>query len=120
MIDYSRLAFPKGLPRVVARLRRDREEAAEERACRLAVNARDRHRCFFPGCRTLASERHHVRPRSLGGRWETANIVSSCAKHHRWFHGGLIQITGNPDQGPVRVRLTTLGEQAGIVIPARN
>jgi hypothetical protein len=121
MIDYARLKYPKTLkPRVVARMERDRHAEAQERQCRAKVDARDGHRCFFPGCRTRASDRHHIRPRSLLGKWITSNILSACRKHHDWFKAGLIRINGNPDRHTVRVLLTALGEQAGIRIPAKS
>jgi len=119
VIDYSGLAFPKGTPRVVHRMVNDRAADARERKCRKVVDARDDHHCFFPQCRTRSSDKHHVRPRSLGGQWVPRNILSSCRRHHDWFKAGLITVTGNPNRPPVRVVLTMLGEAAGIRIPQR-
>lgn len=122
MIDYTGFAFPKGTPRVVTRLEKKRDLAAEERACRKAVDTRDGRRCFFPRCRTSASEKHHIRPSSVRGKrvWITSDILSACPDHHRLFKAGLIRVEGNPDHGPVRVVLTKLGEEAGIKVPARR
>ena len=119
-IDYSGLKFPKGTPRVVSKLEQQRDAKAEERVCRLKVDARDKHRCFFPGCKVRASEKHHIRQSSVRGKrvWRTDDILSACAAHHRYFKAGLIRVEGNPDHGPVKVFLTALGEQAWIRIPA--
>jgi len=119
-IDYSCLAFPKGKPRVVEKMDRDRAADEVERKCREKVNARDNHQCFFPRCRTRASDKHHIRPRSLGGEWRPDNIASSCRRHHDWFKAGLITVSGNPNRGPLRVHLTVLGQQAKIRIPSRE
>lgn len=121
-IDYSALRFSKGTPRIIERRRKQLDRAAEERACRQAVDQRDGRRCFFPNCRAHASEKHHIRPSSVRGKriWQTNDILSACAEHHRWFKAGLIQVSGNPDRGPVRVVVTRLGEEAGIRIPSRG
>jgi hypothetical protein len=114
MIDYSLFTYSKGTPRVIAKLHRDREAARVERACRAQVDARDGRRCFFPGCRQHASDKHHILRRSAGGQWATRNILSACRRHHDWFKAGLITTTGNPDRGPVTVQLTALGREAQI------
>jgi hypothetical protein len=120
MIDYSVLKFGKGTPRAVAKMEKDRAAEAKEQKCRDKVNASDGHRCFFPGCRTRSSDKHHVRPRSLLGAWVSSNILSACRRHHDWFKAGLIRVEGNPDRRPVRVGLTGLGAQAGLRVPARS
>jgi hypothetical protein len=107
----------KPIPRVLDRIEQKRELAATERACRKAVDARDQRRCFFPNCRAFANEKHHIQPRSLGGRWQTWNILSACTHHHRWFKAGLIEVAGNPDKRRVRVLTTALGARGGILVP---
>lgn len=121
-IDYSMLAFPKGKPRIVEKLEKKQALTREERDCRAKVDARDKHQCFFPNCRKHAGEKHHIVARSARGKtvWRTNDILSACTKHHRFFKAGLILVEGNPDRGPVQVRLTTLGQQAGIRIPRRK
>lgn len=121
-IDYSGFKFHKGTPRAVSKLERQREAAKEERDCRAAVDARDQHRCFFPRCRTKATEKHHILSRSVRGQtiWRTDDILSACQEHHRWFKAALITVSGNPDKGPVQVALTSLGEAANIRIPERR
>lgn len=112
------LLFPKQSPRVVDRIHRKAELAKEERACRLAVDARDKRRCFYPGCKAVASDKHHIVASSVRGqrRWRTDDILSACREHHGYFKAGLIRVEGNPDKGPVRVFLTALGVEAGLRI----
>lgn len=118
-IDYSGMRFSKGTPRVVVKMQKARLADAVETKCRKKVNRRDGGRCFFPRCKTRASDKHHVRPRSLGGAWTSSNILSSCRVHHDWFKAQLIRISGNPDRKTVKVHLTTLGKEAGIRVPTR-
>ena len=116
---YTTCAFAKP-SRLVAARTKTRVVSALERATRTHLDTvRDGRACFFPGCRQYASEKHHLVPRSLGGTWDTWNIVSACPRHHGWFKGGLIQVRGNPDEGPVTVMVTILGARCGIRIPAR-
>lgn len=118
-IDYTGFAFPKGKPRAVEQLEKRRAAKQTERTVRNKVNSRDKQRCFFPRCQERAFHKHHKVYRSRGGKWETENIVSGCALHHRWAHAGLIRLIGNPDIAPVEVELTTLGKQAKIRLPTR-
>ena len=122
MIDYSGFQFGKGQPRIVAKLQKRSVLAAEERACRAAVDARDGRRCFWPTCQKPAGEKHHLVARSVRGKteWRSDGIVSACSEHHRLFKAGLIYTTGNPDRGRVSVHLTALGQQAGIRVPRRG
>lgn len=118
-IGYG-VAVPKPIPRVLDRVEQKRAMAQQERDCRRAVDARDHRGCFFPTCRAFADEKHHVQARSLGGTWQTANILSACAMHHRWFKAGLIRVVGNPDDGPVTVKPTDLGRRLKVKIPTRK
>lgn len=115
-IDYSQLAFPKGQPRIVDRIQRKADLKAEEMACRKAVDLRDKRKCFYPRCKAVASDKHHIVPSSVRGqrRWRTDDILSACAEHHRYFKAGLIRVEGNPDTGPVKVFLTQMGIEAGL------
>lgn len=121
-IDFTGFAFPKGTPRAAVKLTNERDAKAEERACRKAVDARDQHRCFLPGCKVRASEKHHIVSSSVRGKriWRSDDIVSACGTHHSWVKAGLIRISGNPDRGPVTVEPTALGLEAGIRIPKRR
>jgi hypothetical protein len=87
----------KGTPRVIDRLQQKRDLAAQERACRLAVQARDQGRCVVPRCRRRSAHLHHIRYRSLGGRWTTANVCSLCPTHHQLVHAARLVIAGNAD-----------------------
>lgn len=115
--DKSIFKFPKGAPRAAEQLDKKRTAAKQERRTRKAVNARDRHRCFFPSCKDTAFHKHHKVYKSAGGQWETDNIVSGCALHHKWVHAKLIRLIGNPDVAPVEVELTDLGKKARLRIP---
>ncbi len=119
-IDYSGFAIPKGTPRIVDRIQKKRDLEQQQRDCRKAVDARDHRRCFWPRCRAYATSKHHVIARSLLGRWRSENILSACEPHHRYFKAGLITVVGNPDRGPVRVALTSLGKAAGLRVPRRT
>jgi len=96
-IDYSRAAWPKGTPRVVDRIQRKADLAAQERACRKAVKARDQGRCVVPRCRATGKHLHHLVYRSRGGKWRTANVISLCVLHHQLVHAARLWITGNAD-----------------------
>lgn len=89
--------FPKPQPRVLTRIKDKRDLAALERACRIAVRARDKGKCQVPGCKDRAVHLHHIRYRSRGGRWVTNNIVSLCVEHHQCIHAGLLRVEGNAD-----------------------
>jgi hypothetical protein len=122
--NTPRRATPKDaiVPRVVAKRDRKLDLAAEERAARKAVDARDHHRCFFPRCRAYAGEKHHVTARSVRGKtiWRTDDLLSACSVHHGWFKAQLIRVKGNPDRGPVTVQLTVLGRKSGIRVPTQE
>lgn len=117
----ARTATPKYAikPRAVEKIEEQRIQKAQERACRIAVDKRDKHRCFFPGCKVRAGEKHHIVASSVRGKriWQTDDILSACGTHHSWFKAGLIRTIGNPDDGPVQVYLTKLGRQAKIRMP---
>jgi ATP-dependent DNA helicase RecQ len=62
------------------------EPSREEKTLlRLKVFNRDLHRCTE--CNRLLrwdeGELHHVKPRSLGGDWSMANLVTLCSECHR-------------------------------------
>lgn len=120
-IDYDGFLFGKGTPHVTEKIKKARALAKEEADCRAAVDKRDGRKCFFPGCKRTAGEKHHIVSRSVRGKteWRTDGILSSCTEHHRYFKAGLIRVEGNPDKGRVKVFLTKLGEEAKISIPKR-
>jgi hypothetical protein len=113
VIDWSGFAFPKGTPRVLVKETKDRDKAARERRVRIKVNQRDNYVCFWPKCKARASDRHHIRPKSLLGPFESWNLLSACRKHHDYFKAGLVQVTGDPDvKGSLHVSLTQMGIDA--------
>ncbi len=121
-IDWSGFAFGKGQPRLVDRIQQKKALADREAICRAAVNRRDQWRCFWPGCQVKATEKHHIVSRSARGKtiWHTADILSACPAHHRYFKAGLVRVMGNPDEGPVKVILTQMGIDAKITLPKRK
>jgi hypothetical protein len=116
-IDYTGFAHPKGKPRSVEKLEKQRSLKAQETRTRKKVDTRDQHRCFWPGCHERAVQKHHQVYRSHGGTWETDNVISGCARHHRWVHDGLIRLIGNPDKPPLEIAVTTLGREVKIRVP---
>jgi hypothetical protein len=119
-IEYDKLFFNKGTPRVALKMARATLKAKAERECRIAVDRRDGRRCFVFGCRKYAREKHHIVKRSQGGPWITSNILSACTPHHQYLTAGLIRTSGNPDvKDDLQVHLTALGKAAKISIPKR-
>jgi 5-methylcytosine-specific restriction endonuclease McrA len=117
MIDYHALKFGKGLPRIVVKMAKARIQATHEQKIRLDIGARDRRRCCVPGCRRLSTDLHHIRPRSLGGLFESRNLSSVCRLHHQWITAGLLRVSGNPNSKKgVKVSVTSLGRHAGLRI----
>lgn len=100
MSYYRECALPKPEPRAVSKRRREKEDARDERAARLAVRLRDGGRCRIPNCREFAEHLHHIvyRSKSKRLRWRTENLVSLCGDHHRLVHCGEIHISGNADE----------------------
>lgn len=100
-IDYSQLPLSKGEPRVVAKKRREKADARDERACREIVRARDKGRCRIPNCHERERvEMHHViyRSQSKRQKWNPANNCLLCKTHHDLRHAGVIHIAGNADE----------------------
>lgn len=116
---YNTCGIPK-TRKVVSRLAKDRVLKSQERKTRQHVDARDQRRCFWPGCRAYATDKHHQIPRSKGGKWAPDNIISGCRTHHDWFKAGLIRVFGNVEKGTLTIQLTELGRAAKIRIPKQE
>lgn len=75
------------LPRISAKRRRSLRDL--DKAQRIAL-ARSGGYCEAQGfphaCTRLATEFHHVRPRSRGGRHTPENLLHLCANAHRAAH----------------------------------
>ena len=97
-IDYSSLRYGKGPLRVEATRAKRLTKAEQERACRIAVERRDKGRCVVPGCKEVGRHSHHIVYRSRGGRWRSENICLLCVGHHAMVHAGRIQISGNANE----------------------
>ncbi|MGA9275328.1 HNH endonuclease [Ilumatobacter sp.] len=66
---------------------------------RRSILHRDQHHCQVPGCNTTRRlEIHHIQHWADGGRTDTANLITLCARHHRMHHKHRLGINGNPDQ----------------------
>ncbi len=108
--DRTIFAFPKGTPRIVDRLERTRDDAAEERRVKAEVRARDGGRCQVPGCKSGRVEVHHIvkRSRSKALKFEASNLVCLCAgpgsrQHHQLADAGLITFSGRPGTASFQV-----------------
>ncbi len=67
---------------------------------RRAVEARDQHRCRFPGCaRRGRAEAHHSVDWILGGRTDIDRVLLLCPFHHHRVHEGGWKIEPDPQHG---------------------
>jgi 5-methylcytosine-specific restriction endonuclease McrA len=98
-IDYSQCAIPKGSPRIVDKVRKQKIDQQSERICRSVVRARDKGRCRIPNCNERDVEMHHIVPRSRSSKlkWHPGNNCLLCRNHHGLRHAGKIQIAGDAD-----------------------
>ena len=101
-------AVPKPLPREKDRKAAKREEQSTLRSVYKLVDARDRacRCCGLMGVRSL--EHHHIKPRSRGGKHDTANVVRLCRLCHRLAQQYRIWIEGT-DANTRLVFVTTPG-----------
>lgn len=59
---------------------------------------RDGHCCQVPGCTTTRGvDLRHLVHWADGGRTDTANLVTLCARHHRMHHKHRLGIAGDAD-----------------------
>jgi hypothetical protein len=79
-IDYSISAIPKGSPRIVDKVRKQKIDQQAERICRSVVRARDKGRCRIPNCNERDVEMHHIVPRSRSSKlkWHPGNNCLLC------------------------------------------
>lgn len=93
MIDYSGLAIPKPEPHKRVKARADRQQARADKLVYQDVDRRDGLKSRLSGIycgKTI--ERHHIRPRSLGGPTTTANVISLTQGEHYAVHQGRLVI----------------------------
>ena len=86
-IDYTVLALPKGPTRKQLRAKQARALAKQVTAVREAVVYNAKQCCS--GCGVYVGHyghAHHVRPRSLGGKWTAENMKYLCATCHARAH----------------------------------
>jgi 5-methylcytosine-specific restriction endonuclease McrA len=91
-------AVPKPKPRVVVQRERRATLAQMIKIVRAVVWRRDGGRCR--ACAHRAYQIHHVRYRSQGGRWTTANCVLLCRTCHQDVHARILAITGSDADDP--------------------
>jgi len=98
--EFGGVACPKPEPRCIAKRRKMKQDAKNERAAREITRKRDLGKCRIPGCIERATELHHIVPRSQSKRrrYDTGNLVWLCREHHQLRHAGVIRITGNADE----------------------
>jgi 5-methylcytosine-specific restriction endonuclease McrA len=86
-------AVPKPKPDVIVRRERRQDLAQTIRAVRVAVWRRDAGRCR--AChRRRGDHMHHLKYRSRGGRWTTANCLLLCRACHQDVHAQILRIRG--------------------------
>ena len=86
-------AVPRPKPRVVDQRERRAVRAQITKTVRAQVWRRDGGRCR--ACqRRRGTHVHHVRYRSCGGRWTTANDVLLCQACHQDVHARILLIWG--------------------------
>lgn len=115
---YQTCRFKKGAPPAVRKIRKQRDEQAEIKACYAEVDRRDGRRCRFPGCRRAMKIHHHIEYRSTADRavkHTPANVTSLCVEHNGWVHGGLVSVEGKAPK--LRWKLTQSGREAKVRIP---
>ena len=65
---------------------------------RTIVLDRDRRRCAVPGCSgRFWLHLHHLRPFSLHGSHDPADLLTLCACHHRLIHEGYLRVEVDDD-----------------------
>jgi 5-methylcytosine-specific restriction endonuclease McrA len=86
-------SVPKPKPGVIVQRERRQQLAQTIRAVRTAVWRRDAGRCR--AChRRRGDHVHHLRYRSRGGRWTTANCLLLCRACHQHVHAQILRIRG--------------------------
>lgn len=94
------LAFPKPTPRCLSRPIEAKERERNRRNAYARVTRRDGGKCRICGKKGQL-EKHHVLPRSLGGKDEPSNLILICGGPegcHAKRHAGLLRIDGNADK----------------------
>ena len=77
-------------------------------ACYIAVDARDGGRCRV--CGAPATDHHHLRERSLGGKHTTKNVLAVCRRCHGDFHSKrLVLWVVSPDGADRAIKLRVVG-----------
>jgi len=97
-MDRGGMPVPKPKPQVIIKRERRGALAHVRRAVRDTVWRRDGGRCR--ACQRRRGQHvHHLRYRSHGGRWTTANCLLLCHACHQDVHAALLVVIGaNADQ----------------------
>ncbi len=117
-IDYDAIfragGLGKGSSRYDEKIAKRAAARKAERECYRVVDARDGHQCRVCGrqCSLTAiplvdrAERHHMIPRSLGGKHEPSNVVTTCKGCHERVHlRGDMKLSGDAQLRDDRGRL---------------
>ncbi len=108
------IAVPKGPSRYAEKQAKKYAARKAERECYRAVDYRDGHTCrvcFRPCSPTSVAlenraERHHMKPRSLGGKHTPENVVTTCKGCHERVHlEGDMKLSGDAQVRDERGRL---------------
>lgn len=98
-IDYSALKFSKGVPRVVTRKKKVRDEKLTEQQAKNQVWKRAAGQCEHCGRHVKrgasdsldAGHCHHKTYRSHGGTWDVNNLEVLCGPCHMGVHAKRIR-----------------------------
>lgn len=86
-------------PTAQRRAKKARANLAVYRAACRKVDKRDGRQCRV--CQRvifLTAEHHHIKPRSLGGKHTTDNLIRVCGNCHQLITAKRIIVTGNADE----------------------
>ena len=116
-IDYSLLAFGKGIPRVIQKATKRREDDQALKDAYTLVDARDKRTCratgrpLTPGAvmPAMRLERHHLKPRSTHPELitDSRNVVTVAADVHQLIEAAKIEVEGTDADGRLIFRWAT-------------
>jgi 5-methylcytosine-specific restriction endonuclease McrA len=92
-------AFPKPRPRLLDKRKAKADKATDWRKVRIAVLARDKHRCRACSA-SHGLDVHHVIMRSLGGSDLACNLITLCRGCHESAHGHVLIVRWRDQTNP--------------------
>lgn len=129
-IDYSVLALPKGKPRILESVEKEREDTAAWDRCVDAVDQRDGRVCQVSGKFLaagavdpwLALERNHIVPRSLskGTRYNPDVVLTMSRAVHQLWHAGAFWLKDKAGKKARRVSQIDYLEWNPRIVPPKD